>query len=603
LTDGELFDDSISRQIDLQGGLESWVDGNYEARALRRSGERFPAELSVTRIDEDGRFVVMLRDITDRKRAERELRLARDKAVEANEAKSRFLANISHELRTPLNAVIGYSELVHEDLEGTDQADVLPDIDRITKAGHHLLSLINDILDLSKAEADKMDLYVEEVELDELLEEITDTVRPVVEEKQNTLKIDVDQAPETLRTDRQKLRQMLLNLLSNAAKFTEENLVRLHAFAEQQQGREVCVFEVIDRGIGIPEEKLDELFEAFTQADESTTREYGGTGLGLTITKRFTDMMGGEIDVESQVGEGSTFRITLPVDVEHPDGGRGPTAGEERVEAAETETEAEEARQGEPEATRRGPLVLVIDDDPSVHRLMEQHLGREGFAVETARGADQGIEKARRLEPDVITLDVLMPDVDGWQTLDRLQSDPELTDIPVVMVTIVSDQNMGFSLGASDYLTKPVDREVLAGTLAEHAGKPNGRPIVIAEDDEETRQLLERTVERAGWSTVTAPDGQKALEALDNGIDPSALLLDLMMPNLDGFELLDELRERPDFRHVPVIVVTAAELSAEERKSLESKVDQIFRKGDFAHDQLIDELETALETPKPADRN
>jgi signal transduction histidine kinase/DNA-binding response OmpR family regulator len=587
--DGEIFREPEDRQDDLPGGIAAWTGDTYEVEAVRRDASRFPAELSVSQID-DGRFIMIVRDVTDWKDTREKLRLARDQAVQANEAKSRFLANISHELRTPLNAIIGYSELMTEDLEGTEQDGLVPDLERIHKAGEHLLSLINDILDLSKVEAGKMDLHLEEVDLPDLVDEVTGTVEPLIAENQNTLRVDIAEAPETMHVDRQKLRQMLLNLLSNAAKFTDNSLVRIHAFAEEQNGVDCCVFEVIDRGVGIPEEDLEELFEAFSQADESSTREHEGTGLGLTITKRFTEMMHGDIDVESQLGEGSTFRITLPVDVESP-------GGELESDSSEPadEPEPDESDDELPTPPPNAPQVLVIDDDPTVHELMERFLTREGFAVETAQGGERGLQKARELQPDVITLDVLMPQVDGWNTLERLKDDEQLADIPVVMVTIIGDKNMGFSLGASDYLTKPVDRDRLADVLAEHAGTPDSQPILIAEDDADTRELLERTIERSGWEAKTAENGRQALDKLEEGVEPEALLLDLMMPELDGFELLDEIRERPEFDNLPVIVVSAADLSDNQRRRLDENVDRILHKGEHAREQLIDELHDALE--------
>ena len=599
--DGEVFREPDDRQDDLPGGITAWTGDTYEVDAIRRDGSRFPAELSVSQID-DGRFVMIVRDVTDWKDTREKLRLARDQAVQANEAKSRFLANISHELRTPLNAIIGYSELVTDDLKGTDQDGLVPDLERIHKAGEHLLSLINDILDLSKVEAGKMDLHLEQVDLPELIDEVTGTVEPLIEQNQNTLRVDIAEAPETMHADRQKLRQMLLNLLSNAAKFTEHSLVRIHAFAETQNGVDCCVFEVIDRGVGIPEEDLEELFEAFSQADESSTREHEGTGLGLTITKRFTEMMKGDIDVESQLGEGSTFRITLPVDVENP-GGEVTTALADEAETATDDTA--EADDEQPTPPANAPTVLVIDDDPTVHELMERFLTREGFAVETAQSGEQGLAKARELEPDVITLDVLMPQVDGWNILERLKDDDQLADIPVVMVTIIGDKNMGFSLGASDYLTKPVDRGRLADVLADHAGEPDSQPVLIAEDDADTRELLERTVERAGWKALSAENGREALDKIKNGVEPQAILLDLMMPELDGFELLDEIRNRPEYDDLPVIVVSAADLSETERSQLDDNADRILQKGEHAREQLVEELDEALDdspatSPSPA---
>ncbi|MFW5967677.1 MAG: response regulator [Persicimonas sp.] len=588
----DLFADTQDDEDLGAKGLEAWHGQTFEVEGVRRDGRRFPAELSLTPIEEDGRIVAIVRDITTRKQAERALRDARDRAVEASEAKSRFLANTSHELRTPLNAIIGYSELVSEDLDLIGEEELGKDVRQILRAGKHLLSLINEILDLAKVEAGKMELHIEEVDVRELVDELTATAEPLARDNDNKLRVDIDDAPEKMHIDRRKLRQILLNLLSNACKFTQDAYVRIHAFAEQRDGKEWGVFEVIDRGIGIPEEKLESLFEAFTQADASTTREFGGTGLGLTLCKEFTEMMHGEIDVESKVGEGSTFRVKFPVDVE-----RAQDAGEGERENDELDIDipaglSEESRVTvEPDA----PCVLVVDDDPTVHQLLERFLAREGFAVEASTGGEEAIELARRVEPDVITLDVLMPEMDGWSMLERIKSDKDLCDIPVVMLTIVSDRNTGFSLGASEYLTKPVDSEALLEVLSRHIDAQEDAPVLIAEDVEATRDVLRRTLEDAGFETVCAADGGEALDHLEEGLEPGAILLDLMMPRVDGFELLERMRQKEDWSKIPVIVVTAADLSQAERQQLEAGVERILAKGDFSHEQLVAELHAALE--------
>ncbi|MGM0559050.1 MAG: PAS domain-containing sensor histidine kinase, partial [Myxococcota bacterium] len=297
------------------GQLADWAGQRHETNGVRSDGTRFPLEISVRPIENDDRWVAVVRDITDRKDVERRLEAARDEAVQANESKSAFLANMSHELRTPLNAVIGYSELVGEELADRGHEEVLPDLERINVAGSHLLSLINDVLDISKIEAGRMDLHLEDIDFRSLLGDVVSTAEPLVENNGNRFKVDIEDAPERVEVDRTKLRQMLLNLLSNAAKFTEEAMVRLHVFGESDGEGEWYVAEVIDRGIGISNDRLEELFETFTQADSSTTREFGGTGLGLAITRQFAEMMGGAISVESTPGEGSTFRIKLPVRV------------------------------------------------------------------------------------------------------------------------------------------------------------------------------------------------------------------------------------------------------------------------------------------------
>ena len=334
-------EDAESGPMSVLGKVGFRDDARIEVIGERSDGSQFPLELSARPIEDASRWVVVVRDITERKRVQAELEEARDEAVRANESKSAFLANMSHELRTPLNAVIGYSELVGEELEEMGHEDVLPDLEKINVAGEHLLNLINDVLDLSKIEAGQMNIHLETVNLPSLLQNIVSTARPLVEGNGNRFEIDLDEGPEEVEVDRTKLRQMMLNLLSNAAKFTENARVALHVSVRERAGRSRYVLAVIDEGIGIKEEKLDELFDSFTQADESTTRDYGGTGLGLAITREFAEMMGGTVTAESTFGEGSTFRIELPIDptevssIEEPAAPDDEDGGDQTREVAE----------------------------------------------------------------------------------------------------------------------------------------------------------------------------------------------------------------------------------------------------------------------------
>ena len=596
--DGELLDGTLfgsEQSGEDSEGLELWLDDTHEVEAVTREGRRFPSELYITRIDGEERFVAVVRDVTSQKAAQEALRQARDKAVEANEAKSRFLANVSHELRTPLNAIIGYSELVGEDLAEMGEEALRADVAKVGKAGKHLLSLINEVLDLSKVEAGEMQIYTEDVEVATLVEEVTDTLAPIIEEQENTLRIDTVGAPSLMRVDQMKLRQILINLLSNASKFTPGGLIRVNVFGEEKEGQEWVIFEVVDRGIGIAEDKLEQLFKAFKQADDSTTRKFGGTGLGLTICRHFATLMGGDISVESEVGQGSTFRVKLPVDF---DAWQDEETASQQVEEKADGGDAEPVVDGEagsrPQQQGELPKVLVIDDDPTVHQLMDRFLVREGFAVETSAGGPDVLDKIRQSRPDIITLDVLMPEVDGWSLLERLKASEDLRDIPVVMLTIINDRNLGFSLGATDYLTKPVDPRRLVGALSSHLNGEDSGPILIVEDDDDTREIIKRMVEQSGWKTAVAEDGQRALELLDDDLEPAAILLDLMMPRLDGFGLLEALRNRPRFDDTAIIVVTAADMTHQQRHMLQGSVDQVLQKGDEAKDRLVAELRGLL---------
>jgi signal transduction histidine kinase/CheY-like chemotaxis protein len=518
-----------------------------------------------------------------------ELEEARVSAEAANRTKSQFLANMSHELRTPLNAIIGYSEMLTEEAEELGQEAFVPDLQKIRTSGRHLLGLINEILDLSKIESGRMELFLEEFEVAELVGEVAATIRPVVEKAGNVFEVEVDPDVGRIRADQVKLRQILFNLLSNAGKFTEEGRVALTVLREPASpGRGVerpvdrIVVRVTDTGIGISQEQQDRLFQPFTQADASTARRYGGTGLGLAITRRFAEMMGGSVGVESAPGRGTTFEVRLPAEVP-------PTARPEEVRDAGAEMAEVVPRDGEDPV----PTVLVVDDDHSAREVIGRTLAREGFRVIHAEDGESALVVARRERPDAITLDVLMRGMDGWTVLSRLKAEPELASIPVVVVTVVDDRNLGFALGASEYLTKPIDRDRLVNVLRRHVG--DGGPVLVVEDDPATRAMLRRILEREGCRALEAENGRVALERIDEE-RPALVLLDLMMPEMDGFEFVREFRERDGYRDVPVVVVTAKDLTAEERTRLTGSVSRILEKGRHSPEAVVGEVRRVLGT-------
>jgi hypothetical protein len=476
---------------------------------------------------------------------------------------------MSHELRTPMNAIIGYSEMLVEEMEEENVTDYVDDLKKINSAGKHLLSLINDILDLSKIEAGRMDLYLERFDLTEMLSETAQTVEPLM--AKNDVRFATAYAEDlgSVRADLTKLRQALFNLLSNAAKFTHGGSVTLSAERFVRDDKEWIRLSVSDTGIGIAPEKIQQLFEEFVQADLSTTREYGGTGLGLAISRRFCRMMGGDIVVESEPGKGSVFTIELPASVDALAAARG-TAAELAAAGGETLPTVTTGRD------RHAPLVLVIDDDADARLLLTKTLEKEGYRVATAGDGETGLRLARELAPAIITLDVMMPRMDGWAVLRRLKADSALREIPVVMVTIVADKGMGYTLGADDYLTKPVDRELLFHVLRRFVPEGAGT-ILVVEDDADTRTVLRRTLERDGFAVFEAENGRQGLQAVEEA-RPDLVLLDLMMPVMDGFEFLERLRRDHSGLALPVIVLTAKELSAAERELLNGTVHQVLQK-------------------------
>jgi len=544
------------------------------------------------RLTGNGGVVATYTDITELKLREAELadlvqqlEVARDAANEASRTKSSFLANMSHELRTPLNAIMGVTEILQEDARELKREDQIEPLDRIQRAARHLLALINDILDLSKIEAGKMELVLESFLITAMIEDVMRTVEPIASKNGNRIVVNCPAATGSIYADQMRVRQALMNLVSNASKFTSNGTVTVSASRRQTGEGERIELVVADTGIGMTREQVAKLFQEFSQADSSTTRKYGGTGLGLAISRRFCQMMGGDISVESELGHGSRFIIALPARVGDAD---------EPARTAEPVRHRPAAPSSLEAPSREAPLVLVVDDDQTVREVIGRYLERDGFAFAEAEGGREALRLARELRPAAITLDITMPDLDGWTVLAAIKGDPTLCDIPVVLVTIVDEKNRGFSLGASEYLVKPVDRDKLVSVL-QRLSTPPGDLILVVDDDESSRSSLRTALEQAGWRAEEADNGRVALARL-NETRPSAILLDLMMPEMDGFQFLDEIRHHDKWRNIPVVVITARDITAEDRARLNGRVESIVQKagqGDMWR-QVRSELENCM---------
>ena len=518
-------------------------------------------------------------DVTEQREQEQELAAVKDAAIEANQAKSQFLANMSHELRTPLSAVIGYSEMLEEEVEELGEKHLLDDLGKIKSNARHLLSLINDVLDISKIEANKMEVFAETFDVAAMVRDVASTVGSLIEKKANRLVLDIDDELGTMNTDVVKIRQILFNFLSNAAKFTEGGAIHIGARREGPPENEAVTFTVRDTGLGMTEEQVAKLFQRFTQADASTTRRFGGTGLGLAITKAFTEMLGGRISVESRPGEGSSFALTVPTELPIPS--------------------ADAEHEGATELDGRDDVVLVVDDDPATRDLLTRFLSKEGFEVRVAADGRSGLEMAQTLKPRVILLDVTMPRMDGWTVLRNLKDDPHLSAIPVIMCTVIDEQNLGFSLGASDYLLKPVNWERLKEVLSRvQADMPHG-DVLVVDDDPDTRTRLEGLLSKNGWTVTEAENGRAALDAV-RGRVPALVLLDLNMPEMDGFTFLREFRSEPEWAAIPVVVMTARDLSPGERAELKGGGARVFEKGRVGMKELVTQLRTLQGLNPPA---
>jgi CheY-like chemotaxis protein/anti-sigma regulatory factor (Ser/Thr protein kinase) len=495
---------------------------------------------------------------------------------EANQHKSIFLANMSHELRTPLNAIIGFSELLLEPGNGHfDAATQHRFLDQIHVSGKHLLGLINDILDLSKVEAGQMDLRLQAVPVSEVVEQVLSTIEPLAGQKRINMRADVATAGDVL-ADAGKLKQMLLNLTSNAIKFTPDGGDVTITAARDASAVEISV---ADTGIGISEADQAHVFEEFHQVDPGPGRRQQGTGLGLALTRRFAILHGGEVRVRSEPGKGSVFTLHLPV---RPPISKPPALALRKVD----------------DMSR--PLVLVVEDDPAAAELLMRQLEGAGYRTQAARTGTDAIAMARELRPAAITLDILLPELDGWEVMTRLKHDQTTSDIPVVVVSVIDNPELGIALGAIDYFVKPIEGKELVKRLSRfNFSHSNGTTVLVVDDEAANREWLRNILEPAGFIVIQAAGGREAI-ALAKSRRPNLVLLDLMMPDVSGFEVVKALRADPVTERMPIMILTARHLTQADKRHLNGHVSTILGRGSNSAADLLDHLHRLIGEPVAA---
>ena len=509
-----------------------------------------------------------------------DMEAARDEAISANANRAQFFNNMSHELRTPLNAVLGYSEMLQEECEDMGYDDLLPDIERINTSGRHLLALINDVLDLSKIEAGKMEVFPTNFDIENVVEMLTAINTPLSEKTGNAFVIEQDEISGTMYSDETKLRQILTNFLSNGFKNTEKGTVTLRITPETDSdgsNREMIRFSVIDTGTGIPPEALATLFDEFTQVQTSTMQKaaqvQASTGLGLAVTKKLAEMMGGTVEVTSEVGVGSDFSLILPRNIDGDD------------------SDLEDVADLEP-ADSDKPYVVLIDDDPSIHELVKRTLSKVNINLIGATDGERGLQIIRDKKPGLILLDVYMSGRDGWSILREIKTDDAIKDVPVAMVTQLSEEKFAESLGADGYFTKPIDRAVFVKEVSRLLGSdasPESKVLVV-DDDKNTRELLSRILTDEGFAATTAEDGVAGLEAITSTLEdedrPRLIVLDIEMPRMDGLQFLDAYAAQvSEEHHVPIVIFSGKDMSTTQQEILDQfdNVKGFVPKGDMSN--------------------
>lgn len=487
---------------------------------------------------------------------------------EVDRLKSQFLANMSHELRTPLNSIIGFSRVILKGIDGPVTELMQQDLTAIYNSGQHLLGLINDILDLAKIEAGKMELAFDEVNIMDLTNSVMSTMTGLIKDKPIQMKKIIEQNLPTVRADAIRVRQVMINLLSNAAKFTEEGEITVRVGPNLAPGAhgEVLI-SVTDTGPGISISDQEKLFLPFSQVDASPTRKTGGTGLGLSICQQLINMHGGKIWVESEIGKGSTFFFTLPL-----------------------------FRKESEIFTDGNKVILAIDDDSQVIELYERYLKPQGYHVIPLTDPARAADRIKQLKPFAITLDIMMPGVDGWTVLEKLKSDPEIRDIPVIVCSIIEDLEKGFNLGASDYLVKPILEEDLVNSLDRLNSDGSIREVLVIDDNRDDLRLLGKMLTDDGrYKPVLAEGGRNGWNLISSGNPPHAIILDLFMPDMNGFQIIEKLQADKRLRDIPVIIISGMDVSSEQKKQLEEFGQRLLTKGAFNEKELLTSIQRALD--------
>ena len=498
----------------------------------------------------------------------KEMETSRDEARDANAEKTRFFANMSHELRTPLNAILGYGEMLEEDCEDLGYDDLLPDLRKITSAGSHLLSLINNILDISKIEAGRMELYLTNFDIESMIDTIKDVTGPLSIKNENNFVVNITDNIGKMNQDETKIRQCLTNFLSNSFKFTSKGNVELKVDTFILNEIEMIRFAVIDDGEGMSEEGLSKVFKEYEQAERSTSAKHGGTGLGLPITKKLAEMMGGDVEVMSELGKGSQFTLYVPR--------YSPEQEDLDIELIDFD-----------KLTEQEKIIVLIDDDVDMHELIRRTVTKIGLTLVGATDGEKGMQIVREVKPKLLLLDVLMPGRDGWSILKECKTDPDLKDMSIIMVSQMEQDKLSKSLGADDYMTKPINRDLFlerVKNLMTSSTSNNGK-VLIVDDDKDTREILSRILDDNGWISITAKDGKDGLEKLKE--NPSLIVLDLEMPRMDGFEFLDEYMNTYSINdRKPILVYSGKDLNEVQIDQLNKNVAALIKKDEVSMQEL-----------------